>query len=405
MKSIERFYLLRYIKSPKRMLMRFSFVFMVLGIVISVGILSAGLNLFEGYERALKTVLLDSFAHIKIESGGGRFLNQEQLERITKTLQDKPEIVSLTPYIGINLMAIDSENTRGCVFNSYHTPEGKELHYGKFVVEGRAQVNDGEVVIGHYLAEEFDLKVGDEISLLYPQLRRVTPLGVSSDIRRFKVVGLYRSGYYEFDRSLIIGTLTDARNILFTDDPFAAVEIKLDNEHVDKAKELASSYRMGLGADLIAYPPLSGDLLRIVAMQKWLIFIVFSFLVLIAGINVISAVSTMILDRKNQIAILRTLGATAATVRKVINYQILLVCFIAIIIGQAVGALLSLLVVKQGFYRLKGEVYFIDKLEHYISAFNLVTVFMVASILVIICVWIPSRQINRLKIIDLIRNP
>ena len=63
-------------------------------------------------------------------------------------------------------------------------------------------------------------------------------------------------------------------------------------------------------------------------------------LVLIAGINVISAVSTMILDKKNQIAILRTLGATAATVRRVINYQILLFCLIAIIIGQALGALL-----------------------------------------------------------------
>ncbi|HHZ14732.1 MAG TPA: ABC transporter permease [Candidatus Cloacimonetes bacterium] len=405
MKSIERFYLLRYIKSPKRMLMRFSFVFMVLGIVISVSILSAGLNLFEGYERALKTVLLDSFAHIKIESGNGRFLSREQLDRIMNTLGDKPEIVSLTPNIGINLMAIDSVNTRGCVFNAYHTAEGKELHYGKFVVEGRPQVNDGEVVIGHYLAEEFGLGIGDEISLLYPQLRRVTPLGVSSDIRRFEVVGLYRSGYYEFDRSLIIGTLTDARSILFTDDPFAAVEIKLDNEHVDKAKEIASRYRLELGADLIAYPPISGDLLRIVAMQKWLIFIVFSFLVLIAGINVISAVSTMILDKKNQIAILRTLGATAATVRRVINYQILLVCLIAIIIGQALGALLSLFVVKQGFYRLKGEVYFIDKLEHHISLFNLAAVFVVASILVIICVWIPSRQINRLKIIDLIRNP
>lgn len=67
--------------------------------------------------------------------------------------------------------------------------------------------------------------------------------------------------------------------------------------------------------------------------------------------------------------------------------------------------MLSLFVVKQGFYRLKGEVYFIDKLEHHISLFNLAAVFVVASILVIICVWIPSRQINRLKIIDLIRNP
>lgn len=405
MKSIERFYLLRYIKNPKRMLLRFSFIFMVLGIVISVGILSAGLNLFEGYERALKSVLLDSFAHIKIESANGRFLTAAQLDQIHETLKDTAQISSIIPYIGINLMAIDSQNTRGCIFNAYQNPENQEVHYDKFVVEGHTEIKNGEVIIGHYLAEDFGLKIGEDISLLYPQLNRVTPLGISSGNRRFKVKGIYKSGYYEFDRSLIIGTLEDARSILNTNDLYAAVEIKLKSDYVDKAKELANNINFALGNNMVAYPPISGDLLRIVAMQKWLIFIVFSFLVLIAGINVISAVSTMILDKKNQIAILKTLGATSKTVRKVINYQILLVSFIAIIIGQALGALLSLLVVKQGFYHLKGDVYFIDKLEHHISAFNLITVFVVAALLVIICVWIPSRQINRLKIIDLIRNP
>lgn len=405
MNSVNKFFLLRYVSSPKRTLLRFSFIFMVLGIVISVSILSAGLNLFEGYERALKTVLLESFAHIKIETANGRFLNQDQISKINELLQGKTQIKAIIPTIGINLMAIDPQNTRACIFNSYQTPENKEPHYAKFVVEGTSRVTNGEVIVGHYLAEDFGLKVGDNIKLLYPQINKVTPLGISSPTRSFTIVGIYKSGFYEFDRSLVIGSLEDARSILSTNDLYSAVELKLDAKYVDQVAELSSIYRQALGSDLIVYPPVSSDLLRIVAMQKWLIFIVFSFLVLIAGINVISAVSTMILDKKNQIAILKTLGATASTVRKVINYQILLLGFIAIIIGQILGALISFLVVKQGFYRLKGDVYFIDKLEHHISAFNMITIFVVAAALVSLCVWIPSRQINRLKIIDLIRNP
>ena len=71
MNSTERFFISRYLHAPKRNLFRFSFIFMILGIVLSVGILSAGLNLFEGYERALKSVLLDSFAHLKVERSNG----------------------------------------------------------------------------------------------------------------------------------------------------------------------------------------------------------------------------------------------------------------------------------------------------------------------------------------------
>jgi ABC-type antimicrobial peptide transport system permease subunit len=84
---------------------------------------------------------------------------------------------------------------------------------------------------------------------------------------------------------------------------------------------------------------------------------------------------------------------------------VLLVCFAAIILGQAFGALLSWMVVKQSFYRLKGDVYFIDRLEHYISLPNLLAVFAVAAVLVLICVWVPSRRVDRLQIIDLLRNP
>ena len=405
MNSTEKFFISRYLSAPKRNLLRFSFVFMVLGIVLSVGILSAGLNLFEGYERALKSVLLDSFAHIRIERSDGKFLDAEQVQRIRNTLETKAEISSITPSIGLNLMAIDAEKTRGSIFNAYDTPPGKTPLYSKYVVSGTANLRDGQIIVGHYLAEEFGLGLGDSLRVLYPQLNRVTPMGIYSGEHLFEIAGIYRSGFYEFDRSLIIGTISDARSILFTNDLYAYMDIKLKGARMEEAYSLATRYGSLLGADLTAYPVVGSGLLRTVAMQKWLIFIVFSFLVLIAGINVISAVSTMIFDKKNEIAVLKTLGAPARTIRRVVDLQVLLVCYGAIVIGQAFGALLSWMVVKQSFYRLKGDVYFIDKLEHHISPLNLLAVFAVAAVLVLVCVRIPSRRIDRLQIIDLLRNP
>jgi len=403
--STEKFFISRYLSAPKRNLLRFSFVFMVLGIVLSVGILSAGLNLFEGYERALKSVLLDSFAHVRIERGDGKWLDAEQVQRVRDKLGSLDEISSITPSIGLNLMAIDASSTRGCIFNAYETPASQTPLYAKYVIRGKAEIQDGQIILGHYLAEEFGLGLGDSLRVLYPQLNRVTPMGIYSGEHLFQIAGIYRSGFYEFDRSLIIGTVTDARSILFTDDLYAYMDIKLKGARIEEAYALAARYNALAGADLMAYPVVGTGLLRTVAMQKWLIFIVFSFLVLIAGINVISAVSTMIFDKKNEIAVLKTLGATARTIRRVVDYQILLVCFGAILIGQAFGAALSWLVVKQSFYHLKGDVYFIDRLEHHISALNLMAVFAVAAALVLVCVWIPSRRIDRLHIIELLRNP
>ena len=403
--STEKFFISRYLTAPKRNLLRFSFVFMVLGIVLSVGILSAGLNLFEGYERALKSVLLDSFAHVRIERSDGKFLEAEQIQRIRTSLGPLDEISSITPSIGLNLMAIDQANTRGCVFNAYETPAGQTPHYAKYVIKGKATLRDGQIIVGHYLADEFGVTLGDTLRVLYPQLNRVTPMGIYSGEHLFEVAGIYRSGFYEFDRAMIIGTTADARSILFTDDLYAYMDIKLRGSRMEDAYNLANQYSTLLGRDLSAYPVVGSGLMRTVAMQKWLIFIVFSFLVLIAGINVISAVSTMIFDKKNEIAVLKTLGAPARTIRRVIDYQVLLVCFAAIILGQAFGALLSWMVVKQSFYRLKGDVYFIDRLEHYISLPNLLAVFAVAAVLVLICVWVPSRRVDRLQIIDLLRNP
>ncbi len=280
----------------------------------------------------------------------------------------------------------------------------QEFPYQKYVNGGEGKLQSGEVIVGHYLAEELGLGVGDYIELNYPRFEHITALGIHTVQNNYKIAALYRSGYYESDRSLVISTLDDARTLFFLPEGYSKIELRLKD--ADKAGFFAREYSDLLGQDYIAIPwnLYAESLLRLVAMEKWLIFIVFSFLVLIAGINVISAVSTIIIDKGSEIAVLKTLGASSRSIKRLFALRVGVIAVIAVLIGQTFGALLSWFVEKQSFYQLKGDVYFIDTLGAKITFPNLLVVFLVASFLIFLCVMIPLKQIEKLQIIEVIRH-
>ncbi len=377
---------------------------MILGIVISVGILTAALNLFEGYERALKSVLLDSFAHVRVYAAGAGPLPDSLAASTLSKLASRPELRSAVPVLSSELMAQNGGKARGGLMQAYAKGLGKGDIHAKYMEKGSAQVAAGQVILGHYLAQDLGLAMGDTVLVSFPRLDLITPLGMYPNQRSLKVTGIYNSGFYEYDRSLMIGSLADLRALSGVASGFSNIELRLQNDQTDNAAGLVEEYDELLDTGVYAAPVVNTTLLSMVRMQKWLIFIVFSFLVLIAGINVISGVLTLILDKKNEIAVLKALGAGASTVRNILGYQITLVCLASVILGQVFGFLLSWLIVKQNIYKLKGDVYFIDRLELYVSPFNQAVIFAVAALLVILCVRVPLRGIDRMRTIDLLRN-
>lgn len=381
-------------------------MFMILGIILSVSILSAGLNLFQGYETSLKEVLLGSFPHITIQDADSDYLSIDRVNTLVSQLSKNPVVERVTPTISYAVMASNGSRIRGASLNAYDFSGKYPFPYAKYVKDGASSIRSGEVIVGKYLAKELGKKTGDELKVVYPQLDRISAMGLYPSEHSYRIAGIYSSGFYESDRSQIICTLSDAEALLNINPSFAKLEIKLKSNSIDSATAIATELQQTLGLDLAVYPwtLFSAGLLRLVAMEKWLIFIIFCFLVLIAGINVISAVTTIILDKRNEIAVLKTLGATNASIKKLFAYQVGLAGIGAILMGQGLGALLSLFVEKQGWYRLKGDVYFIDSLTAAIYPLNQVIVFIVAACLVSVCIHYPLRQIDKLQIIDLLRN-
>ena len=405
MNPAERLFLSRYVSDPKRNLLRFSFLFMILGIVISVGILSAALNLFEGYERALRSVLLDSFAHIRVVSADVDPLSDTQASDVLNRLSKLPEVRSAVPVLSSSLLAQNGDKARSGMMQAYSWENGDENIFAKYVKKGSAELAPGKVILGHYLAQDLGLALGDTVTVSFPRLDLITPLGMYPNQRPLKVTGIYNSGFYEYDRSLLIGDLEDLRALTGVSTGFSSLELRLHNKFADSAPTLARKYNQILGREVYALPVINTSLLSLVRMQKWLIFIVFSFLVLIAGINVISGDLTLMLDKRAEIAVLKALGASSKSVRNILAWQVTLVCLISVILGQLFGLLISWGIANQNIYKLKGEVYFIDRLELYASPLNQVIIFVVASFLIWICIRAPLRRINRMRIIDLLRNP
>ncbi|MEF3695426.1 MAG: FtsX-like permease family protein [Candidatus Cloacimonadota bacterium] len=409
MNKLESFFLKTYIKHPKRNLLRFSFVFMVLGIVLSVAILSAGLNLFEGYERTLKTVLLDSFAHVNLISSFDEYMDQDKAFELAGKMKARGEVISAVPCLSYSAMVRNEDKVRGAMIRAYASDpaDPAEAPYLKYLSSGFEPLSESSVYIGHYMAKELGLARGDSITVVYPQLDRISMLGLMSSEHSFRIAGIYRSGYYEYDRAVLITTVSSAQSLLMIGDQYSKVEVRLKPAFVDKAKDLADEYSARLGHSIIAQPwtVSSEGLFRLIKMEKWLIFIIFSFLVLIAGINVISAVITIIYDKKNEIAVLKTVGASQSSIKRLLFFRIALVGIFSIVLGQISGALLSLLIVNQNIYSLKGEVYFIDRLAIHVSPLNQLVILAVSSALILLCILIPLRRIDKLQIIELLRNP
>ncbi len=402
MNQLEAFFLKHYIKTPRRNIFKFSFVFMVLGIALSVGILSAGLNLFQGYESNLKKLLLDSFAHINISPIYRDSIDEYSSDEILSIIFQKDGVSSALPLLQSQLMAQVGGKVRAA--NLMGFKDNANSYYRDYISQGKQEIASGEIIVGHYLAEELALSIGDNLTLMYPRLDQISAFGLHSVTGSFEIVGIYRCGYYENDRSIVICDIDEARDLLNLPIGYTKIHVKLDNP--DKAPYYGRDLAQELNNRFTVIPwnYYAESLLRLVKMEKWLIFILFSFLVLIAGINVISAVGTIILDKTDEIAILHTLGAKPKSIKRLFAYRVGIVAVIAVIIGQIFGLLLSWLVEKQGIYKLKGDVYFIDTLTFELSFTNLLVVFFTSTVLIFLCIMIPLKQIQKMQVMDIVRR-
>jgi lipoprotein-releasing system permease protein len=240
-----------------------------------------------------------------------------------------------------------------------HVPESGGVATGS--VAGSAAQAVPPIVIGQDMAETIGAKVGDGVLVTSPQ-GELTPLGLVPRYQRFRVVGIFKSGFYQYDSSYAFVRLADAQKLFSEPDLISVISFKVDDlYHADGVgREIEAA--AGQGFQATNWMEQNRELFRALKLEQIVTFIVLALIVCVAALNILIALTMMVMEKTRDIAVLMSFGVRAEQVRRIFLLQGLLISVIGTVLGLIVGYALSWLGGRYQFIHLDASVYSIDHL-------------------------------------------
>jgi lipoprotein-releasing system permease protein len=401
-------FLKKFISSPRQEWLRVESVFMVAGIIISVAVLTISLALFDGYIKAMKQIYFGVNSHLYFFNREDEELSLQLQENLADFLSKQPEVATFAPVINNQVMLTAHDRIKGCNLRGINTNLSPQpTSFRQFVVKGEADLaGSNKLVLGYKLARELNLALGDTLKVISPLNSSVTSFGLMPQEKEFVVSGFYRSGMHDYDSKYAFCDIKAAADFFGLDDKVTMYEVKLLPAFIESADYLAYQWRYETNLDyqISSWVDFSGNLFALLALEKWVIFIILSFLVLIASFNVISSVSATILEKRRELGIMKAFGTSNRILRQILLGRTLIISFLAIVVGQILGYLLALLVSKQNLLQMKGEVYFIDQINIAFNPLSWLLILTVSLLIVFFASLVPLRNIEKLPVTKILRG-
>lgn len=336
---------LRYTRTARRGPRRNRFISFIstlssVGIALGVTALIVVLSVMNGFQKEVRDRMLSVIPHIEISAGSGSLSNWQE---ITNIVIKQPNVLAVAPYAGGGVAALRDDQVKPLYLRGVDPvaeANVSDLMQGN---NGRAiaLLTPGEfsIVLGFELASSLGVKVGDKLTLLAPE-GSVTPVGVVPRPKNFRVVGTFDSGHYEFDSSLAFVHLQDAAKFLRIDGA-SGLRVKIKNIH--DAQQIAYQLAEVLPKDLYIrdWSKMNQIWFAAVQIEKRMMFVILALIVAVAAFNLVSMLVMTVTEKRGDIAILRTLGATPGAIQRIFMLQGILIGFVGVGAGVLLGVLLA----------------------------------------------------------------
>ncbi len=342
-RPLELFIGLRYTRAKRRNhFISFISLASILGIAVGVLVLITVLSVMNGFTKELRDSILGMVSHATISSlDNGGVANWQNT---VSTAEAAPHVLGAAPYVEREAMLQHGDRVSGVVIRGVMPEqESKVSEIGKKMVAGKIddlKVGGWGIVLGRELAMSLGVEVGDSVIVVAPEFR-ATPLGAIPRTRRFNVVGIFEAGFQEYDSGLAVMQMEDAERLYQLDGP-TGVRLKLDDMFVawDVAQDLTD--KLGHLYRVQDWRQGHANFFRAIAMEKMVMSIILSLIMAVAVFNLVSALVMLVNDKQADIAILRTLGISPASIMGVFMVQGMLVGVFGILLGVLGGVALSL---------------------------------------------------------------
>ena len=422
--SYEFFISLRYLRARRKQVFVSIITFIsVAGIFLGVAALIIVLAVMNGFETDLRNKILGINSHVLVMEYSGSMRNHP---KVMREVAQVPGVVASTPFIYSQAMLKRGGSVTGIVLRGLSTEDAlKVIHLGK-IREGKFEdlVNEKRnlpalkpelaglpgILVGRELAKNLGVFLHETVHVVSPS-GLATPMGMVPRMKPFLVVGIFESGFFEYDSTLAFISLKDCQEFLGMGETVTGIEIRVDD--IYKADRIAKQIEQKLGFPYWGrnWMEMNKNLFAALKLEKRVMFIILSLIVLVAAFNIISALIMIVMEKNKDIAILKTMGATRTGIMKIFIFQGLIVGAIGTVLGCIAGLIvafnleaLSRFVENLfGFKILPGDVYYLSELPSQVN-FGDVGIIILGTLLISFLSTIyPSWRASRLDPVEALR--
>jgi lipoprotein-releasing system permease protein len=383
----------------------------MLGIALGVAALVIVLSVMNGFQKEVRDRMLSVVSHVEIYAGGGQAL--PDVNQTLAQARANPQVVGAAPFIAAQALLARGEDMKGVMVRGIdpaQEPAVTDLAAGAQARVLTTLVPGGfGVVLGSELARSLGVRTGDRVTLVSPS-GQVTPAGVVPRLKQMTVVGTFDSGHFEYDSALAMVHVEDAAKIFRLEGP-SGVRLKLKDLH--RARQVADELSRSLTGDLYIrdWTRQNRTWFAAVQVEKRMMFIILTLIVAVAAFNLVSTLVMTVTDKRADIAILRTLGASPASIMGIFVVQGAMVGVMGTLAGllMGLGVAFNIDVIVPALEQLLGasflpkDIYLISRMPSDPQQADILPVAVIALVLAFAATLYPSWRASRVNPAEALR--
>src|SRR5882757_8565474 len=382
--SIEWFVAQRYLRSPNRpAVLRLVTIFSVLGVAAGVCTLVISLAMNTGFRETLQEHLLSVTSHVSLTRPGSSGIHD--YDALAKKLATIPGIRSATPAVYQTVLLSFGGQARGIV--------AKGIDAGSEAVNGAAL---------RKLADEWRISPGDFVTMTSPQ-GRLTPFGLLPRTRRFRVSGIFDSGFYDYDANWCFMNIKSAQELAGASDVVNVIEFRLsDPEQAELVAERIKS-QAGPGFSAATWMEENRPLFRALRLEKLVTAIFIGLITFVAGLNILAVLSMTVTDKAKDVAVLLSLGARREQIRTIFLWQGIAIGACGTLVGLVLGYFFAWSAGTWHWIPLDPQVYAVSFVPFHANLLDGLWISLAAMLISVGATLVPARAAARLLPVEILR--
>ena len=377
----------------------------IIGITLGVMALIVVLSVMNGFKSELQTKILGVASDIEVVKIGG---NLKDWRRLRSKLEGQKNIAAIAPFTNNQAMLSLGKYNRGVIVRGIDPvlePNVSDLNLK--IKQGRFDLvqDEYEILIGSDIARYFGLSVGDKVSLISSQVN-YSPVGMLPRLKQFKIKGVFEVGMYEYDAGLVLIHLKDAQTLFQMNKHISGLRVKLQdlNQTRKTAFLMSGTFKDSDNFVVTDWTRQHANLFAAIQMEKKVMFIILTLIIAVAAFNIVSTLVMGVTEKKSDIAILRTLGATQKSILLIFIWQGILIGVLGTFLGVLLGVTISLNIdvivpfIESlfGVQFLSKEIYYISSLPSKLLLNDVILIGCMSLFLSIIATIYPSIRASRI---------